>query len=86
MRLLADAMLVYCGGGSLKSFLEKFQKRSRAILEGDAAIITAQIGSALEFLHAQVRRAAPHRVSPRAPRGPAASQIRAVCRESLTGM
>ena len=46
------AMLFYCGGGSLHSHLAKFQKKGRAILEGDAAIITAQIGSALEFLHA----------------------------------
>ena len=47
------AMLYYCGGGSLMAYLQKFQKKNRAIIEGDAAVITAQIASALDFLHSQ---------------------------------
>ena len=45
------AMLFYCGGGSLHSYLGKLRKKQLAMTEMNAVVTTAQIGSALQYLH-----------------------------------
>ena len=46
------AMLFYCSGGSLKAHLGKLAKKQKAMGEESAVICTAQVASALGFLHA----------------------------------
>ena len=45
------AILSLCGGGSLNSHLGKLRKKQMAMVEVEAAIVTAQVASALQFLH-----------------------------------
>ena len=46
------AMLFYCGSGSLHALLGKLRKKQMAMNEEGAAMVTAQVASALAFLHA----------------------------------
>ena len=45
------AILHYCGGGSLLKYLAKLRNKQMAMREEDAAVVTAQMASALGFLH-----------------------------------
>ena len=45
------AMLFYCRGGSLQYYLGKLRKKEMAMAESLAAVCTAQMASALSFLH-----------------------------------
>jgi hypothetical protein len=45
------AILYLCNGGSLKAYLGKLAKKQLAMVEPMAAVVTAQIASALQFLH-----------------------------------
>ena len=45
------AMLVHCGGGSLQSYLGKLRKKQMGMTELNAATVTAQMASALSFIH-----------------------------------
>lgn len=45
------AVLHYCGGGSLLWHLQKLTKRNCVMGEVEAVLITAQMGSALNFMH-----------------------------------
>jgi len=46
------AVLFYCSGGSLMRHLTKLKVKQQGLAEGDAALLAAQIGSALRHLHA----------------------------------
>ena len=45
------AILHYCGGGTLHKYLNKLRNKMMAMREQDAAVVTAQMASAIGFIH-----------------------------------